>query len=138
MKTKIILAVVVLAAAAFIYYAVSGTGKPPGENGTQPPVKNTPLLNISQPPLNTYPHDTACYTEGMEFYQGKLYESAGELGRSFVAAYDYKTGKLLKKQKLADDIFGEGITILNNKLYMLTWKNKQMLVFDPVTLKQTG
>jgi glutaminyl-peptide cyclotransferase len=135
MKTKIMFALVVVAAAGGIYYALSR--KPP-EKDDGPKVPPPGQLTVSI--LNTYTHDTLSYIEGMEFYKGELYESAGEIKQSFVAKYDYKknTGIPLKKEKLPDNIFGEGMTILNNKLYMLTWKNATMFVFDPVTLKQTG
>lgn len=136
MRSKILLAVLVLAVAGFIYYAVSG--KRGDDGGEKPPPRLPSAASLNVSTIKVYPHDTDSYTEGMEFYKGVLYESAGELGRSFIATYDYTTGKRLSREKLPDNIFGEGMTILNNKLYMLTWRNKIMLVFDPVTLKQTG
>ena len=135
MKSKLLLAIVIIAAAGGIYYALSGTKTPP-DDGPKVPVPAQ--LSVTLPPVNIYPHDTLSYTEGLEFYKGVLYESAGEYKNSFVATYDYKTGKRLSYKKLPDDIFGEGMTILNDKLYMLTWKNKKMFVLDPVTFAETG
>jgi glutaminyl-peptide cyclotransferase len=128
MKSKLLLALLVIIAAGGIYC----NGKDEGED--TPPSAS---LNISKP-INIYPHDTSSFTEGMEFHNGLLYESAGGYGSSYIAIRDYKTGKVLKKQTLPKEYFGEGMTILNDKLYMLTWKERKVFVFDPVTLQQTG
>lgn len=140
MKSKLLLFLLILAVAGGVFVAVKNMA---GGGGDEPlkPDPNRPVpaqLSVSLPALNTFPHDTLCYTEGMEFYKGALYESCGEYGTSFLAAYDYKTGKLLKKEPISKDIFAEGITIVNDKLYMLTYKENKMFVYDPNTLKQTG
>ena len=78
-----------------------------------------------------YPHDPNSFTQGLEFYKGKLYEGTGELGRSHLRILDIKEGKTLKEYKIPDNsIFGEGITIINNKLYQLTWQNKKIYVYN--------
>lgn len=137
MRSKALLALILLvvagAVAALVLRNKKGPEDPPGK-----PVGNAPAqLNVSLPAIKIYPHDTLCYTEGMEFYNGNIYESCGEYGTSFLAVYD-TTGKLLKKEPIQKDIFAEGITIVNDKLYMLTYRENKMLVFDPNTLKKTG
>lgn len=69
-----------------------------------------------------YPHQTESYTQGLEFFEGKLYESTGQYMESDLRITDYKTGETLQKVTLPDHIFAEGMTILNGKIYQLTWK----------------
>ena len=83
--------------------------------------------------INTYPHDTSAYTQGLEFYRDTLYEGTGQYGTSYLRKTEYKTGKVYKEVKLSDHIFGEGITILNNKVYQLTWKNNEGYIYNADT-----
>jgi glutamine cyclotransferase len=85
--------------------------------------------------VNTYPHDTAAFTEGLEFYKDTLYESTGQKGSSFFRKYDYKTGIIYKQVDLDSKYFGEGITFLNDKLYQLTWQEKTGFIYNANTLK---
>lgn len=86
--------------------------------------------------VNTFPHDQKAYTQGLEFYKDTLYESTGQRGESSLRKVDYKTGKIYQKIDLDHVYFGEGITVLNDTLYMLTWQAKTGFVFDPNTLKR--
>ncbi|WP_166923832.1 glutaminyl-peptide cyclotransferase [Flavobacterium poyangense] len=85
--------------------------------------------------INTYPHDTAAFTEGLEFHDGTLYESTGQKGESYFRALDYKTGKVIKQVDLPNQYFGEGITFVNGKLFQLTWQEKTGFIYDAKTLK---
>jgi glutamine cyclotransferase len=85
--------------------------------------------------VNTYPHDTASFTEGLEFYNDTLCESTGQKGSSYFRKYDYKTGKIFKQIDLDAMYFGEGITFINGKLYQLTWEEKTGFIYDAKTLK---
>ncbi|KLT71244.1 glutaminyl-peptide cyclotransferase [Flavobacterium sp. ABG] len=85
--------------------------------------------------INTYPHDTAAFTEGLEFHDGTLYESTGQKGDSYFRALDYKTGKVIKQIALPSEYFGEGITFINGKLFQLTWQEKTGFIYDAKTLK---
>ena len=80
--------------------------------------------------INEYPHDITSYTQGLEFFNDTLYESTGQYKESKLRKVDYKTGKILKNINLADEYFGEGLTILNNKMYQLTWKQGTGFVYD--------
>ncbi len=85
--------------------------------------------------INTYNHDKETFTEGLEFYNDTLYESAGQYGKSKLLKTDFKTGKILKSINLDTKYFGEGITILKDKIYMLTYKEGVGFVYDAKTWK---
>ncbi len=88
--------------------------------------------------VNTYPHDHSAYIEGLEFYNDALYEGTGNgegndtqtRGVSSMRKVDYKTGKVLQKVEYPAEIFGEGISILNGKIYQLTYKQNEAYVYD--------
>ncbi|MFE3871687.1 glutaminyl-peptide cyclotransferase [Flavobacterium sp. ZS1P70] len=94
----------------------------------------TPKL-LSYKIINTFPHDTASFTEGLEFYKDTLYESTGLKGNSYFRKYDYRTGKVYKQINLDAKYFGEGITFINDKMYQLTWQEKTGFIYDAKTLK---
>ncbi|MDQ6901944.1 MAG: glutaminyl-peptide cyclotransferase [Bacteroidota bacterium] len=78
-----------------------------------------------------YPHDSKAFTQGLQFYNGKLYEGTGEFNQSTLRIVDIKTGKPDKEYLIADgSIFGEGITIFKNKIYQLTWQNHKIFVYN--------
>ena len=74
----------------------------------------------------------------MEFYNGELYESTGQRGESKLRKVNYKTGEVLKNVDLANEYFGEGLTVLNNKVYQLTWQSGTGFVYDVDTFEKTG
>lgn len=86
--------------------------------------------------VKVYPHDTANYTQGLQWYQGKLYESTGREGFSKVAHINTSTGKAMQQTLLPNSVFGEGITVLNNKIYNLTWQNNVVYVYDATSFKK--
>jgi glutaminyl-peptide cyclotransferase len=94
--------------------------------------------------LNALPHDTNSYTEGFLIHDGVIYESSGapqeyDKTRSIVGTVDPVTGKISVKAELDRKIyFGEGITILNGKLYQLTWTNKKGFIYDLKKFNKTG
>ncbi|HSK12732.1 MAG TPA: glutaminyl-peptide cyclotransferase [Phnomibacter sp.] len=85
-----------------------------------------------------YPHDTAAYTQGLIWHNGHLLEGTGQFGKSDLRVVDLTTGKVLKQTKNAEDVFGEGITYLNGKIYQVTWQNKKGFIYDAKTLKPIG
>jgi glutaminyl-peptide cyclotransferase len=86
--------------------------------------------------INTYPHDANAFTQGLEFYNGNLYESTGRNGQSTIRKVNLETGEVLQSSDLDIDYFGEGITALNDKLYQLTWQGKKGFVYDINTFEQ--
>ncbi|MFL0354392.1 glutaminyl-peptide cyclotransferase [Xanthomarina sp. GH4-25] len=106
--------------------------------------QNITILNNQTPKvysykiINEYPHDITSYTQGLEFYNGELYESTGQYRESKLRKVDYKTGEVLKNINLDDEFFGEGLTVLNDKIYQLTWKRGTGFVYDVDTFEKTG
>ena len=86
--------------------------------------------------INEYPHDITSYTQGLEFHNDTLYESTGQHKESKLRKVDYKTGEVLKNVNLADEYFGEGLTILNDKIYQLTWQKGTGFVYDLHTFEK--
>ncbi|WP_339709938.1 glutaminyl-peptide cyclotransferase [uncultured Kriegella sp.] len=86
--------------------------------------------------IKVYPHDINAYTQGLEFHNDTLYESTGKKGKSSLRKVDYNTGKVLQQIDLDNTFFGEGITILNNKIYMLTWRSKIGFIYDLKNLEK--
>ncbi|MBU3010756.1 glutaminyl-peptide cyclotransferase [Polaribacter vadi] len=86
--------------------------------------------------VNSYPHDTNAFTQGLEYSNGFLYETTGRRGQSTLRKVDIKSGKVLQKIDLDKQFFGEGMTIVNDKVYWLTWEAKKGFVYDLKTFKQ--
>lgn len=83
-----------------------------------------------------YPHDVTAFTQGLEFYDGKLYEGTGEYGKSRLRIVDLQSGVAEKDHLMSDkSLFGEGITIFKGKLYQLTWKNNKIFVYNVNDIK---
>jgi glutamine cyclotransferase len=73
--------------------------------------------------VNTFPHDRGAFTEGLVFWHGHLYESTGLNGHSDLREVDLTTGNVLRQVSLASEFFGEGLALLGDKAYQLTWQN---------------
>ncbi|RXK87183.1 glutaminyl-peptide cyclotransferase [Filimonas effusa] len=86
--------------------------------------------------VKTYPHDTSSYTQGLIWHNNTLYEGTGRVGYSKLAKIDIETGKASQQQFNAKNEFGEGITILDNKIYQLTWENHKVYVYDAESFKK--
>ena len=79
------------------------------------------------------PHDTMAFTQGLLVYRGHLLESTGLEGRSSLREVDATTGRVLRRAELPSTEFGEGIAVLDGRIYQLTWKSHQGLVYDART-----
>ena len=103
--------------------------------------ENISIVSPSKPQLftynivNEYPHDKTAYTQGLEFYRDTLYESTGLRGKSSLRKVDFKSGKIYNQVALDKVYFGEGITILNDKLFQLTWQGNMGFQYQPDKLK---
>ena len=106
------------------------------ENGDEPVKTPPPPANLSYSILNVYPHDTSSFTQGLVVYKGVLYEGTGEYGTSKLLKTDFKSGRIEKQLLLDKKYFGEGITILNDTIYQLTWKEGKVFVYNEKDFKK--
>jgi glutaminyl-peptide cyclotransferase len=119
---------------ATITFACSGTAntqKPNNANVTKAP----PLPVYGYEVVKSYPHDPTAFTQGLFFYNGSLYESTGQEGRSQVRKIDVETGKVTQKWDFPKDEFGEGSVALGDKIYVVTWQDRIGRVLDAKDLK---
>ena len=80
--------------------------------------------------VNTYPHRTDAFTQGLELNGGYLYEGTGRNGRSSLSRLDWETGAVLQSIRLPSRYFGEGISIVGERIYQLTWQSNIVFVYD--------
>ncbi len=97
---------------------------------------NPPPPNITYTIVKVYPHDTSSYTQGLIWHNDELYEGTGLEGFSKLRKINIQNGKAEEEIKLDSAEFGEGITLLNNKIYQLTWRNNKVHVYDANTFKK--
>ncbi|ANH83732.1 glutamine cyclotransferase [Niabella ginsenosidivorans] len=99
--------------------------------------KTDNVKNISFSLIKTYPHDTTSFTQGLIIYKGRMYEGTGGDDSNVVSSQPSRlletnitTGKILRSLDLDKKYFGEGITILNDTIYQLTWTEHAVFVYD--------
>ncbi|MCW4041790.1 MAG: glutaminyl-peptide cyclotransferase [Candidatus Bathyarchaeota archaeon] len=80
--------------------------------------------------VNTFPHDPQAFTQGLCFYNDFLYESTGLFNLSSLRQVELETGTILQNKHLPGQYFGEGITIIQDKIVQLTWKSNIGFVYD--------
>lgn len=85
---------------------------------------------LSYEVVSVYPHDTTSFTQGLVWYEDVLYEGTGLYGSSKLAKVDLLSGKALMQYSLDKNYFGEGITVFENRIYQLTWKEHKIYVYD--------
>lgn len=85
--------------------------------------------------VKAYPHDTGSYTQGLFWHDGSLYESTGLNGKSTFRKVELQSGNALTKLPFNRKYFVEGSVILGDKLYILTWTNKVIFIYDATTLE---
>ncbi len=94
--------------------------------------------------VNVYPHDRGAFTEGLVYVDGVLYEGTGldnqsnPPGQSVLERKELATGKVLQSIRLAPEYFGEGVTVMGNRVYQLTWQERTGFVYDKDTLQPLG
>ena len=84
--------------------------------------------------ISTRPHDKTAFTQGLEFYGDRLFESRGLRGSSGLAEINASDGEVLRDISLAPQLFGEGITIVGDTIIQLTWTSGKAFVYDIETL----
>ena len=120
--------------------ALGGTTAPATPSTTLP----TTAAVGSEPELLTvevlarYPHDTGAFTQGLEVAGGVLYESTGMYGESDLRTVDVATGEPTAVAPNDGSVFAEGLTVLDDRLVQLTWRENTAYVWDPTTLTEVG
>lgn len=88
---------------------------------------------------NQYVHNDSSFTQGLAFSEGKLYEGTGDpngIGATMIGEIDLNSGKIIRKKGTAAPIFGEGITVVGDELFQITWQNSTCFVYDKKTFAQ--
>ena len=85
--------------------------------------------------INTFPHDRNAFTQGLFYYDGLLYEGTGETG-SNLREVELSTGRILRQLNLDPSLFGEGITLYQDRIYQVTWTSQVGFVYDRSTFRQ--
>ncbi|MFT3930689.1 MAG: glutaminyl-peptide cyclotransferase [Spongiibacteraceae bacterium] len=85
-----------------------------------------------------YKHPDNAFTQGLELSGDTLYESSGLYWRSYISSCPLTTGASCTKQSLPYSVFGEGLTLWNDRIYTLSWREKRGFIFDKKTLKKLG
>ncbi|MDA3822776.1 MAG: glutaminyl-peptide cyclotransferase, partial [Bacteroidales bacterium] len=86
--------------------------------------------------VNTFKHDIGAYTQGLQYYDGFLFEGTGNYNQSSLRKVSLQNGDILQSRNNASDIFGEGITIFQGKIYQLTYKKQVCFVYDLNTFEE--
>ena len=114
---------------------ISCGGTAPKSGGTQSVTQPVEPQFYTYQVVAEYPHSRTSYTQGLQFIDGELWEGTGEYGNSRILRTDLATGKVLQSKKLSKDEFGEGITVLGDKIYQLTWLNGKLHIYNKATLR---
>jgi glutamine cyclotransferase len=93
-------------------------------------ISNTVTMQYTYSIVHTYPHDINAFTEGLVYADGYLFESSGLYGNSTLRRVDLSSGNVLQEISLGSQYFGEGITIVNNTIVQLTWREHVGFVYD--------
>jgi glutamine cyclotransferase len=88
--------------------------------------------------VNVFPHDPNAFTQGLLVHEGALIESTGLTGMSTLRRVELRTGRILQVTRVPAPHFAEGITILNGRIYQLTWQGQKGFIYDVKTLAKTG
>jgi len=111
-----------------VFMAITACSKDKNETGSIPEA-DYEIINI-------FPHNTTYFTQGLEFSGDTLVEGTGQFEHSKLIKYDHTNSQIYAEINLPSAYFGEGITVLNGKVYQLTWKSGKCLVYDYETLTQ--
>lgn len=118
--------------------AYSGEGRP------QTVTRLITMLSDIVPPVygyrivNRYPHDREAYTQGLLVHNGYFYESTGQNGESGIRHVEIETGRVIKQHSLERKYFGEGLALLGDRLYQLTWTTNTGFIYDIETFALLG
>lgn len=123
---------------AAVSIALAGAGAPHLVQVQEPQTAAAQVPTYSYEVVQSWPHDPQAFTQGLIIHEGILYESAGLYGQSTLRRVELESGKVKKKVKLDNTIFAEGLTLLGDRLYQLSWTNQKGFVYSIKDFKQAG
>lgn len=139
----IIMRFYILLLSALLLFSCNGSS--PSAVEKNDPVNNNPDITTSENTaavpnydyeiVKEYKHDSDAFTQGLVFNNGFLYESTGQYGESTLRKVEIDTGKVLQKQDVPKEFFAEGLTILNDKIYQVTWREEKGFIYNLSNLK---
>lgn len=88
--------------------------------------------------VQAYPHDRGAFTQGLLYHAGDLYEGTGQHGDSSLRRVRLETGEVLQKRALPRRYFGEGIALVGERIYQLTWRARRVFVYDRQSFASAG
>lgn len=132
MKYRLFIALIALSAMAC---GCGGATQKSGGNKSQQ-TNSSAVKYYTFETLAEFPHSTTAYTQGFQYIDGELWEGTGGYGTSEIRIVNPQTGEARKSISIADDYFGEGITLLGEELYQLTWREGKAFVYDRNTLRK--
>lgn len=121
----------------FIAFAALGCSTGPANStpSASPSPARSTLPVYRYEVIHTYPHDSNAFTQGLFYHDGFLYESTGQEGESSLRKVELATGKVVQKWDLPREDFGEGATLIGDKIYLITWRGGLGRVLDAKTFK---
>jgi glutamine cyclotransferase len=88
--------------------------------------------------VEVYPHEIGSFTQGLVYHEGYLFEGSGKNGQSMLRKVNLADGEVLMSKRLSDRYFGEGVEIVGEKIYQLTWQSHMVFVYDKNNFEQLG
>lgn len=118
---------------------LAGCGKPSAGVASVPPSPASDTVTAyTYEVVQAWPHDPAAFTQGLLFRKGSLLESTGLNGESTLREVDWKTGKVLKQIDVPRQYFAEGLAVIGDRAYQLTWQTRKGFIYDADTFKSLG
>jgi glutamine cyclotransferase len=125
-RSRLVALFLLMAYGPFLIGQTSQTSRPASANATP---------EYSFTVVRVFPHDTSAYTQGLAYRDGFLYEGTGRNGQSSLRKVSLETGEVIQRADLGFEFFGEGITIIKDKVFQLTWKSEVGFVYDLKTFR---
>ena len=123
-----------LAGATMVVAACTPDAPAAREDSSPPRTSGAPVARFTT--VRSWPHDPAAFTQGLDFHEGKLYEGTGVEGKSTLREVSLETGAVVRQVDLPPTVFGEGITVLGDRVYQVTWKSRKGYVYDRATFRR--
>lgn len=122
---------------AAVMLAVAACGQRAAEAGVPPLLASAdgPAVRYTYEVIHVLPHDRGAFTQGLLVRNGNLLESTGIPGRSSLREVELATGRVLKQVPVASPLFAEGLTVIGDRAFQLTWQHQRGFVYDADTFR---